>query len=266
MRVILFGIAVAVLLIPVGRPASADPDAAVRGLAAGGQATVSEVIDGDTVLLVDGREVRLVGIQAPKLPLGRTTFRKWPLADRARAALDLLTRDRKVSLYYGGRRTDRHGRQLAHLVLGDGRWIQRVLLEEGLARVYSFADNRALIAEMLAAERAARQAQAGIWADNFYAIRSPLALTSDLGTFQLVEGRIVDAARVRGTTYLNFGADWRTDFTIVVRSRNRAAFDEDGVDLLALEGRTVRVRGWIDNRNGPMIDVTHPEQIEVLGD
>lgn len=242
----------------------ADPDGAVRTLADGGQALVAEIVDGDTVLLADGREVRLVGIQAPKLPLGRKNFREWPLASRAQTALESLTRGRTVSLYYGGRRVDRHGRQLAHLSLDDGRWVQRILLLQGLARVYSFPDNRALVAEMLAAERVAREADEGIWANEFYAIRSPFELTRDLGSFQLVEGRIVDTARVRGTTYLNFGADWRADFTVVVRPQFRAAFDEAGIDLLALEGRSVRVRGWLDRRNGPMISATHPEQIEVL--
>ena len=265
-RTFLAGIALAAMLALTGQPAGAGPDGPVRALADGGQATVTEIVDGDTVLLADGREVRLVGIQAPKLPLGRTNFRKWPLADRARSALATLTLGRTVSLFYGGRRVDRHSRQLAHLMLDDGRWVQRVLLSQGLARVYSFPDNRALVAEMLAAERAARAARAGIWGDGFYAIRSPAGLTRDIGTFQLVEGRVLDAARVRGTTYLNFGEDWRTDFTIVVRNDSRAAFEEAGVDLLALQGRMVRVRGWLDNWNGPMIAATHPEQVEVLTD
>jgi len=263
-RAFLLAIGLAVVLVAWARPGWSDPDEAVLALADGGRAVVTDVVDGDTVRLADGREVRLVGIQAPKLPLGRENFRKWPLADSARSALVALTRGRTVSLYYGGRRVDRHGRQLAHLSLDDGRWVQRILLSQGLARVYSFPDNRALVAEMLAAERAARAAGEGIWGNEFYAIRSPYYLTRDLGTFQLVEGRIVDAARVRGTTYLNFGADWRTDFTIVVRHKFRAAFDDAGIDLLALEGRTVRVRGWLDRRNGPMIGATHPEQIEVL--
>jgi endonuclease YncB( thermonuclease family) len=263
-RSFLAGIAVSAILVLTVSPAGAGTP--VQRLASGGQAAVTEVVDGDTVLLSDGREVRLVGIQAPKLPLGRRNFRKWPLADRAKSALETLTLGRTVLLFYGGERVDRHGRQLAHLTLADGSWVQNVLLSQGLARVYSFPDNRALVAEMLVAERAARKARAGIWDNEFYAIRSPLDLARDLGTFQLVEGRVLDAARVRGTTYLNFGADWRTDFTIAVRSKFRAAFEDAGVDLLALEGRTVRVRGWLDNRNGPMIAATHPEQIEVLGD
>jgi len=31
-----------------------------------------------------------------------------------------------------------------------------------------------------------------------------------------------------------------------------------------LEGRRVRVRGWIYERNGPTMDLTHPEQVEML--
>ena len=259
-------VAVAAMLALTGHPAFADLDEPVRTLADGGPAVVTEIVDGDTVLLADGREVRLVGIQAPKLPLGRKNFRSWPLADRAKSALESLTRGRTVRLSYGGRRVDRHGRQLAHLTLEDGSWVQRILLSQGLARVYSFPDNRALVAEMLAAERAARAARAGIWDSAFYVIRSPFELTPDIGTFQLVEGRVRAVARVRGTTYLNFGADWRTDFTISVGREYHAAFADAGVDLMALEGRMVRARGWLDNRNGPMIAATHPEQIEVLED
>ena len=38
----------------------------------------------------------------------------------------------------------------------------------------------------------------------------------------------------------------------------------EGFDLAAYDGRRVRVRGWLKSLNGPMIEVTHPEQIEVL--
>lgn len=64
--------------------------------------------------------------------------------------------------------------------------------------------------------------------------------------------------------YLNFGADWRTDFTITIAARDLKLFEQAGLDLFALEGRTVRVRGWLDSYNGPAIEADHPEQIEVL--
>lgn len=233
-------------------------------LAADSRARVVEVIDGDTVKLDNGREVRLVGIQAPKLPLGRRGFAEWPLARAAKAKLESLTLQRAVTLHYGGARDDRHGRLLAHLVGSEqSHWAQGELLKAGLARVYTFADNRALAADMLALEQAARAARRGIWAHPFYRIRSPEETSRDIETFQIVEGRVVQAATVKDRLYLNFGADFRSDFTIAIPRRDLKLFGR-GFDIAALEGKTVRVRGWLRSVNGPMIEANHPEQIEVL--
>ena len=58
--------------------------------------------------------------------------------------------------------------------------------------------------------------------------------------------------------------DWRTDFTVEIEGRDRKRFIEAGLDPASLQGRRIRVRGWVDWRNGPMIQATHPEQIEIL--
>ena len=237
-------------------------------LSADSTARVVEVIDGDTVKLDSGREVRLVGIQAPKLPLGRRGFAEWPLAGEARAKLETLTAGKPITLHYGGAREDRHGRLLAHLTASDGSsreaaWAQGEMLKAGLARVYSFPDNRALVAEMLALEREARAARRGIWRDPYYRIRKPEETRRDIETFQLVEGRVLQAAAVKDRVYLNFGPDFRTDFTIAIARRDLKLFGR-AFDGKALEGQSVRVRGWLKSVNGPMIEATHPEQIEVL--
>ncbi len=239
------------------------------------EARVVEVIDGDTLVLEDGRQVRLTGIQAPKLALGRPGFRAWPLAAAARAGLAALVLGRSVTLAYGGRRVDRYGRALAHLYLtpfpasegaspAPGAWVQGALLERGLARVYSFADNRALVAEMLARERAARAAGRGIWGEPFYRIRRPEAALGDVGSFQIVEGEVREVSVIRGRVYLNYGDDWRSDFTVSLAPAVRRRFEAEGIDPAAYRGRRLRVRGWIKSYNGPRIDATHPEQIEVL--
>ncbi len=239
-------------------------------------AEIASVVDGDTVVLkraigkgnLVSDRIRLVGIQAPKLPLGRKNFKTWPLADESKAALEKLTLGKKVRLSYGGRRMDRHGRLLAHLHLLDGTWLQGKLLASGMARVYSFPDNRAVIAEMLALEKQARQDKKGIWRHPFYRIHQHTTLDKSLGqlknSFQLVEGRIQDVAKMRKNVFINFGENWRTDFTITLKSRAMRLFDKAAFDPARLKGKTVRVRGWIKSYNGPMIEVTHPEQIEVL--
>lgn len=261
--------AIAALAAAVGATAPAEAE-----LEPGPAARVVEVVDGDTVVLDDGSEVRLVGLQAPKLPLGRPDFEPWPLATEAKVALEAIVLGETVRLSFGGLRMDRHGRHLAHLHLagngaGDGagggrQWVQGAMLRQGWARVYSFADNRALVPEMLALEAAARADRRGIWADPFYAIRRVEETPRHLDTYQLVEARVLEANAVRGRIYLNFGMDWRSDFTIAIDRKDRRLFEADGFDPLALEGRLIRARGWIAQRNGPMLKVTHPEQIEVL--
>jgi len=113
----------AILLAPL----SGAADEIVRlpdGLKAGGNAVAVDVVDGDTLVLDNGKQVRLVGLQAPKLPLGRKGFRSWPLADDSKAALERLTLWRRLALHYGGREVDRHRRLLAHLVDAEtGQWI-----------------------------------------------------------------------------------------------------------------------------------------------
>ncbi len=249
--------ALALLVVWLAAPAAAE-------LVAGGAARVVEVIDGDTVVLDTGEQLRMVGIQAPKLPLGRSKFATWPLAGEAKGALEALALDRMVTLSFGGRRIDRHGRLLAQLHRADGLWLQGEMLRLGLARVYSFRDNRTLVPEMLALEAAARGARRGIWAHRFYAVRraEPGAVPYD--GFELVVGRVLDVAERRARTYLNFGADWKTDFTVSIATRHRRLFEREGWDLAALKDRLVRVRGWVKRFNGPLIEVTHPEQIEVI--
>jgi endonuclease YncB( thermonuclease family) len=254
---------IAVILLLLA-PAAATAEPLPAGLTRGDWVRAVDIVDGDTLRIADGREVRLVGLQAPKLPLGRKGFRAWPLADAAKAALARLALGRRLRLAYGGRRIDRHRRILAHLEDADGTWIQAALLARGMARVYTFRDNRTAVRAMYRVEAMARRARRGIWGHRFYRVRAPAELPRAIGSFQVVEGRVRAVATVRGTTYLNFGADWRTDFTIMLRGRSRKLFRGAGVDPAGLDGRRIRVRGWLRSRNGPMIEATHPEQIELL--
>ena len=64
--------------------------------------------------------------------------------------------------------------------------------------------------------------------------------------------------------YLNFGNDWKTDFTVTLGPMARRLFKKAGIEPLSLEGKRIRARGWLKKRNGPMIEASHPEQIEVI--
>lgn len=223
-----------------------------------------------TVVLDSGLVVRLIGTQAPKLPLGREGYATWPLAQDAKTELEHLALNRVARLGYGGETVDRHGRALAHLFVETDQgevWAQLHMIEHGLARVYSFPDNRKCLDQLFAGEARARVARLGIWADHYYSVRAadrPDDLISHVGQYELVEGRVLLADQNGGRIYLNFGRIWKEDFTAVIEAPALRIFAEAGIDPLALEGALVRIRGWVDDRDGPRIEITHPEQIEVL--
>ena len=231
---------------------------------------VVQVTDGDTVVLDSGLVVRLIGTQAPKLPLGREDFETWPLAPEAKAALEALALSKTVQLGYGGEAIDRYERALAHVFIEGAEgpiWAQHAMVAQGLARVYSFPDNRKCLDLLFAAEGRARLSGLGIWRDPYYSVRAanaPGDLLARAGHYELVEGRILLAEQSGGRVYLNFGRFWKEDFTAVIEAPALRLFAAAGIDPLVLDGALVRVRGWVDDRDGPRVEVTHPEQIEVL--
>lgn len=240
-------------------------------LAPGEVGKVSSVLDGDTLYLEGGMKVRLSAMQAPKLPLGRKGFKAWPLGTDSRAALRVLTKGQTVGLYYGGERRDRYDRALAQVytLKADGKpdlWVQEEMVRLGMARVYTWPDTYQNSQKLYEAEREARAGGRGIWSHSYYDIRSPEPnmLAQDVDSFQLVEGIITSTADIRGRVYLNFGADYKTDFTIAIAKRDRKGFKRAGINPVALEGARVRVRGWVELMNGPMIWLDHPERLEIL--
>ena len=122
--------------------------------------------------------------------------------------------------------------------------------------------DRACAEVLLTAERKARAARRGIWADpNFAPLRSHDAarITTVRGQFA-VEGKVLSVRESGATIYLR-GAQ---DFTVTILKRNRRAFAAAGIDPGRLESQSIRVRAWVEERTGPMIEAVAPEQIEFV--
>jgi hypothetical protein len=79
-----------------------------------------------------------------------------------------------------------------------------------------------------------------------------------------VEGRIRTVGERRQQTYLNFGSDWASDFTIIVPKRVWSLVQERGLSAAGLRGRRIRARGVLEDRQGPSMTVTAIDAIEVL--
>jgi endonuclease YncB( thermonuclease family) len=245
------------------------------GLTPGEKGIVSFVIDGDGFILEGGLKVKLAGIEAPGLAWPEQNRKAFPLSQEARDTLDQLINNKSVGLYYGGENRDRYDRALAQVWLlnesGEKlKWLQETMVSAGYARVYSWPDQNVDIEPLYIAEREARKARRGIWNNqrtkSFYKIRKPdpNPLAQYVDSLQLVEGIIVSTADVRGTIYLNFGSDYKTDFTVGIGKKHAKAFVKAGIDPLGLEGARVRVRGWLELQNGPMIWISDPRRLEIL--
>jgi micrococcal nuclease len=222
-------------------------------------------VDGDTFVLDSGLQVRLAQVEAPRVRPGDA------YGLQASTALEQLIGGKRVQLRYSGLRRDRRGRAIAQVFLPqtggrDAIWVQTELLRTGHARVHTYADNRASIAELWTAEREARRANRGVWAAPAYQVRfaTPEALSGGIGSFQLAEGRVETATQRGKVIMLNFGTDNKTDVTAVIPERAYSLWQGGAASLLALEGRSIRIRGFVRNSNGPSIWLDHPEQIEYI--
>lgn len=189
------------------------------------------------------------------------------VASAARRLLaDLLSVGTVVCLDLGGpgATADRYGRLPAQVYREDGLWLQGQLLGIGLARVWPTPQARERIDEMLAVEKGARVARRGLWRLSAFRVRSSEDAELAPAGLQIVEGRVLEAERRGELWYLNFGADWRRDFTVVIGKQALAEFVRAGLEPYALKGRMIRVRGMLQRYNGPMIEVLVPQQIELV--
>jgi endonuclease YncB( thermonuclease family) len=261
------------LAVIVMSPGVASAEDGATGAASGCQpaalatGVVGTVVDGRTFVLDDGREVRLAAIEVPDdTDQGSDSGR----GGRAKATLQEVVAGRAVVLRRLGPERDRHGRLLAQVFLAESkpeRWIQAAMIRSGHARMAARVGDRACAAELFSHERAARDAKLGLWADPYYVMRradDPAAVSRERGRFTIVEGSVLSVRESGGTIYVNFGKRWSEDFTVTIAKRNERVFATAGVEPKRLAGRRVRVRGWIEERGGPWVEATRPEQIEVL--
>lgn len=235
---------------------------------------VVRVIDGDTLVLDGDRRVRLLDINSPEM--NHDSGKAEPYAQQATDALRRMVFGQYVTVETGRKAKDSYGRWLGHVYLrtanGGSAWVNGTLVRDGYAHIYSFADNALYTNELGAYEAIARANTRGLWRLPEWQVRmaEECCAREDIGTFKLVEGTIRSAAHVKrnsgGRTYLNFGTNWKTDFTVMIADSDVRWFKKAGIDDIIghYKGKTVRVHGILQPVNGVQVRVTHPAQIEIV--
>lgn len=211
-----------------------------------------------TLVLADARRVALADIAAPRAAGGTEATLETALSERLVG--------RTIRVHLAGVASDRFGRLHGHVVLKDtGAWLQAELVASGLAFVVPTAISTACVVRLIGHEARARSRRAGLWREAVRAFSADdPALSGHVGRFVLVEGTVLTVGRSKRNLYLNFGRDWSTDFTVIAGSREAGRWEWAGRNWAGLTGRRVRVRGYLEAWNGPLIRVEHPGQIELL--
>jgi endonuclease YncB( thermonuclease family) len=232
---------------------SAPAAASACGFEPQGEGRVSAIIDARSFRMDDGREVRLAGIE---------------LVTDDTAALASLVMGETVTLHGETDAPDRYGRQPAFVLVSSGdRSVQGMLLERGEALASGTVSDKACAGELAAAESVARQARRGVWAQSA-AIKNAESgddILARVGQFTLVEGKVLSVRQAGSVTYVNFGRRWTRDFAATISRRVLPLVEAAGISVKTLENRRIRVRGVVEARQGPRIEVLRVGQIEVAG-
>lgn len=245
-------------------PTHADFDTAALGLKQCGTGQVKQALSGDKIELISGAHIKLADIKAPEHWEQPSQYKSWPYGFYARNQLDALVKGRKITLHCYKKSVNFLGVTVAHIILEDNDWLQAELLSQGIAFLYPEAQSSTAVHSLYAIEDAAQRSGKGIWAKDTYTPKSALDTDFRSGWFQIIAGTVISAKQVRKTIYLNFGDNWREDFTIEIPKRVFTAMKKAGLNPLDLENKPVEVRGIIEWGGGPKIILTSPNRLRLL--
>jgi len=212
---------------------------------------VHRVIDGDTLVLADGRHVRFIGIDA--MELGHDGSADQPYAAAARDRLKQLIEDHggKLRLETDSEAYDEHGRMLAYLFAG-GEDLGLTLIREGLAVVVAVPPDLAQLGCYAEAEARARASHLGIWSKDSPLVTAAADAPLGAGTFLIVHGRITRASHTRAGDHLLLDGH----LPLWIPAADLSWF---GSDPAGWQGRQGLVRGWLRVYRGtPELDVHAP--------
>lgn len=226
---------------------------------------VVEVIDGDTVRLSNGKVLRYIGLDTPETRIkrgGKFVYGPQPFSLQATNYNRSLVEGKKVKIEFDLVKKDRYGRLLGYCFV-EGVFVNAKLIEQGYAVIYTFPPNVKYSDLFYQLQVQARESQKGLWAG--YEVIDHTQANQYLNQVATVSGLVAKAYKSKKCIFLNFGNNWKTDFTVVIFPSSYDYFHQKGIDPLTFyTGKLVQVSGRVREYNGPEIIVNTPYEIEIL--
>jgi hypothetical protein len=203
--------------------------------------TVKSITDNGDIFLTNGKILKLSSVMLNKRTI---SFLKESLIGN------------NISYWSNDNKTDRHNRINAQILLQD-EWIQCKILQSG----YSIAAPSPL-SKNIAYDLYKCENQDAI---KKYAVNTDDAVKF-IGGYKIVSGSIYSTYQSKKNLYINFDKDWKTDFSIMISNDIVKKLTSEQLEKLTTKEQKIRVRGWIEKYNGPIIKLSDFNQIEFLED
>jgi len=228
---------------------------------------VIKVIDGDTVILENGEHLRYLGIDTPEIRkkvAGKWIFMPQPFSLQAKEFNKNLVEKKFVRVEFDVEKRDRYNRLLGYVFV-DKTFVNERLVKEGLAIVSFKPPNLKYLKRFLKAQEEARFNKKGLWA--YLKPISPAQAQNFIGEIRTVKGRILDCYCLKDACFLNFGTDYKKDFTITIFKRSFPEFQKRGIDICPYyKNKEVEITGRLREYNGPEIIANLPQDIKVISE
>lgn len=248
-------------------PAAACLDGAAERVA------VAAVEPGLVLRLGDGRRLRLAGLD-PALPTPEAPDRD----ETSQRAFAALIGAGPLAIRLLSAVPDRWGRLVgsAEALSGPGAGVAGGLagaaIGAGLGRYRAEPLAHACRSIYVGAEDTARAAKLGLWADPYYAVLAVddrAAFAERTGSVVIVEGRLQSVMQGPSRTRLTFaaknaGSHGGQVLSATLSPRVMKLFEAYGLHLSHLVGRALRLRGLLDLRFGPQIELAGPDDVDIL--
>lgn len=226
---------------------------------------VLEVIDGDTVRLENGKLLRYIGIDTPEIRIKKETkfeFRPQPFSLEAKELNKKLVENKFVRVEFDIERFDNYGRILGYCFVDD-IFVNAKLIEEGFAVLYTRPPNVRYVDLFVELQNKARKQKKGLW--QAYDVISSDEAHKFIDQIRSVRGKVLSSFKSEKCVFLNFGTDYKTDFTVVIFNDCIKFFRAKDIEPhLFYKDKTIEVFGRIKEYNGPEIIVSMPYQIIVI--
>lgn len=229
--------------------------------------SVSEEAD---IIIEDGRQLRFANIFFPNAATNNKPSQK---------IISFLRRhlSSKTITFLQSSNPDRYERIPAHIITttqnGSQKWFQTQIIKAGmglfmpepLAKKYNaYCDSNAL-KQLLQSSSHQNTSDQDIALVPVYAADNK-ALWELEGHFVIVEGVVLRTHMSEKNIFLNFGTEWKSDFTAVVSADSKVSLHKHFKSFTDFEGKRLQVRGFLDLYNGPSMRLDHPLQVELLNE